>query len=150
MAHFITDLCIGCSLCKMICPVAAIEGKPRKLHRILADRCIDCGACGRICPQEAVRDSERRVCRRIRLRLRWPKPEISQELCIGCTVCIQSCPTACLGLAEPGGTRESVRKAVFQSPQGCIGCGFCATDCPVGAIRMVTAPDAQEESALPQ
>jgi electron transport complex protein RnfB len=139
MAYSITEKnCIGCSLCKMICPVAAIEGQPRKLHRVLAERCVDCGACGRICPQGAVKDPQGLVCQRIRLRKCWDKPEISEQICIGCAICIQSCPTDCLGLSDPGGTRESVRKAVLVSPDDCIACAFCAADCPVGAIEMKT------------
>ena len=147
MAFRITDLCIGCSLCKMVCPVAAIEGQPRKYHRVLTDRCIDCGACGRICPQEAIRDSHGRICQRIRLRKRWEKPAINAAKCIGCTVCIENCPTSCLALCPPGGDRTSIRTAILANPSACIACRFCAEDCPESAIEMVPGDELPEPAA---
>lgn len=144
MAYTITDLCIGCSLCRLVCPVAAIEGRPRKIHRVLADRCVDCGACGRICPQAAVRDPRGRTCERVRLRKRWPRPVVDPATCIGCRICLEVCPTSCLDLTPPGGSREAVRTAVLARPRDCIGCGFCATDCPVEAVTMVPGDELEE------
>jgi electron transport complex protein RnfB len=90
-----------------------------------------------------VRDPRGRVCQRIRLRKRWEKPRIEAAKCIGCIVCIESCPTGCLGLSPPGGSRTAVRTAVLETPERCIACGFCAADCPVAAIAMVPGENLQ-------
>lgn len=139
MAFRITDKCIGCSVCKKICPVDCIAGERSQLHHIDAGLCIECGACGHICPQSAVVDAAGRVIQRIRFRKHWPKPRIDKTRCISCVICLDSCPVGCLALSY---TKESDNKRglpVLADETACIGCEFCAVDCPVDAIEMAVS-----------
>ncbi|MCX6561455.1 MAG: 4Fe-4S binding protein [Candidatus Aminicenantes bacterium] len=43
-------LCTGCGLCRKICPVDAIAGRPKTVHAIDPALCIKCGACVEACP----------------------------------------------------------------------------------------------------
>ena len=52
---------------------------------------------------------------------------ISEEKCIGCSLCVNDCPGACIRL-ENG--------KAHASRSGCIECGHCFAICPQGAIRM--------------
>ena len=48
------EKCVGCGLCKRVCPVHCISGEPRKLHEIGQDECIRCGQCMQACRFEAI------------------------------------------------------------------------------------------------
>ena len=52
---------------------------------------------------------------------------INEEKCIGCSLCVNDCPNACLHL-ENG--------KAHTSKTGCIECGHCYAICPQGAIRL--------------
>ncbi len=50
----ITDTCKGCTLCARNCPVDAIEGNVKELHKIDQDKCIKCGKCMDHCKFDAI------------------------------------------------------------------------------------------------
>lgn len=66
-----------------------------------------------------------------------PKPKavavIDENLCIGCTICLQACPVdAILGAAKQMHT-------VIASE--CTGCELCVAPCPVNCIHMEPIPE---------
>jgi len=56
MAYFITDTCIGCTVCELKCPVDTISGKSKELYVIHPEGCIDCGVCAICCPVSCIQD----------------------------------------------------------------------------------------------
>ncbi len=50
----IADKCKGCTLCKKVCPVDAIEGSVKNPHTIDISKCIKCGACMEKCKFGAI------------------------------------------------------------------------------------------------
>jgi NADH-quinone oxidoreductase subunit F len=53
--YWITDDCIGCTLCAQHCPADAIAMKPYEKHEIDLEKCTRCGTCKIVCPADAVR-----------------------------------------------------------------------------------------------
>lgn len=58
------------------------------------------------------------------------KHTVDAKTCIGCTLCVQTCPTKAITMRD--------KKAVID-PEKCVNCGLCAQKCPVKAIHGPTA-----------
>ena len=52
--EIIAEKCKGCTACKRVCPVGAIEGNVREAHTIDVEKCIKCGACREKCKFDAI------------------------------------------------------------------------------------------------
>ena len=58
---------------------------------------------------------------------------IDEEICIGCTKCIQACPVDAIV-----GASKVMHTIVARE---CTGCELCIAPCPVDCIDMIAAPD---------
>lgn len=54
---------------------------------------------------------------------------INAELCVGCGMCVKSCPLDALRLNDDG-------KAFIAWPEDCMTCYICERLCPSGAINV--------------
>lgn len=70
---------------------------------------------------------------------------IREDECIGCTKCIQACPTDAIL-----GTHKKMHTILTDA---CTGCGLCITPCPVDCIDMIpiaTPPKEQKQQQAKQ
>ena len=58
-----------------------------------------------------------------------PRVEVNPDACIGCGVCVETCPTDVLRLDE-------AQKAFMAYAEDCQGCFVCQWDCAFEAIRV--------------
>jgi ferredoxin len=54
-------------------------------------------------------------------------PWVNQDLCVGCSICVDECPVEAI-------TQEESRKAIINEDK-CIRCGKCHEICPQDAVR---------------
>ncbi|WP_353894287.1 NADH-quinone oxidoreductase subunit NuoF [Proteinivorax hydrogeniformans] len=57
LAKYVIDQekCKKCTLCTKVCPVSAIEGKPKEVHKIDPNVCTACGVCVDTCKFDAIK-----------------------------------------------------------------------------------------------
>ena len=58
------------------------------------------------------------------------------ELCKGCGLCIEKCPTKTLGWSEELGLYGTPAVELGHGQRSCTGCGICQTFCPDCAISI--------------
>jgi 2-oxoglutarate ferredoxin oxidoreductase subunit delta len=67
----------------------------------------------------------------------WALPTINLQLCTGCGLCVEYCPSHAVELVAS--------RPVITAPERCAYCGTCEEMCPAGAIMLayeiVSAPD---------
>ncbi|MEG0378454.1 MAG: 4Fe-4S binding protein [Eubacterium sp.] len=135
MACFITEKCIGCTLCAKNCPVMAITGHKKEQHEVAQKRCIDCEVCGRVCPQAAVINKNGCTIAK-KSKAEWQKPKIERLLCSACSMCVDGCRFDCLKISLPVTKGDLRVYAVLDDAKTCVGCGYCERLCPMNAISM--------------
>ncbi len=138
MANFITNECKGCTMCVKVCPVNAIQGEKKQVHKINPDLCIECDACGRICAYSAVNNKDGILIKNIKRPL-WAKPVWDYGRCVSCNICVQACPTGAISNFPNETKKGSHLHPGLADEAACFSCGFCVDNCPMDAI-MLLAP----------
>ena len=67
---------------------------------------------------------------------------VDVEKCKGCEVCIASCPTKVIALAEEV-NGKGYRYAYMENPEACTGCASCAIVCPDSVIAVYKVKEEQ-------
>ena len=63
-------------------------------------------------------------------------PEIDQDLCNGCTKCVQVCPVEALSMVSANDPHHPKLRKAKLDEQVCLGCGVCVHNCSREAIRL--------------
>lgn len=136
MPHFITQDCVGCTMCLKACPVdGCITGDNKKLHVIAPELCIDCGVCATYCPVACIGNPDGDFPDKIGPKNR-PIAIVDIDYCTGCEFCVDVCPFDCLEMlpTDEGGGFFKVAENVRHSD--CVACKLCEEVCIKDAITI--------------
>lgn len=133
MSYFITETCIGCTICAKKCPVTCIDGANKETHVIDPARCIECGVCASYCPVDCILDAQGAKTYQIDQKGR-PVAYVDESLCTGCDFCPEVCPFDCLALVEPSDGMQTLPVAKMVDEKACVACKLCEEVCIKDAI----------------
>jgi len=66
---------------------------------------------------------------------------IISELCTGCRICVQTCPSNCITIVES----DLNFNGIAEVDERCTGCNICAIDCPWNGVEMIN-PDGSRKA----
>ena len=139
MPHFITDTCVGCTICALKCPTGAIAGNKKDLHSIDPTLCIDCSVCGHYCPYDSIVDDMGDLVVRVKAS-QINKAIVTTDNCTGCTWCVDICPFDAIVMQDR--TDDNYVKGFLGArvatvlPKECVGCKLCEEACGWDAINV--------------
>ncbi len=64
-------------------------------------------------------------------------PAVDQDLCNGCTKCVQVCPVEAMSMVSANDPHHPKLRQAKLDDQVCLGCGVCVRNCSLEAIRLV-------------
>jgi ferredoxin len=68
-------------------------------------------------------------------------PKIDQEVCNGCSKCVNVCPVEAMSLVSAHDPEKPKRRKARLDEQLCLGCGVCVRNCNVDALRLEPRPE---------
>jgi ferredoxin len=92
-----------------------------------------CNCCGCCC--EAM-IAARRFCLLHPVHTTNFLPEIREQDCTGCGLCVSICPVEAMGLVSANDPRKPSRKTARLREEICLGCGLCVRACPERRITL--------------
>jgi len=138
MPYFITDKCIGCTICELKCPTDTISGRKNELYRIHPEGCIDCAVCAIYCPVDAIEDQYGQIVKGMKPQ-DIPKAVVIDDDCTACEFCIDICPFDCISLISDPTKPENHYKVAFVEAKECVSCRLCEIVCDKDAIVVPNA-----------
>jgi ferredoxin len=63
-------------------------------------------------------------------------PQVQDEACKGCPICVGVCPVEAMTLVSANDPRHPKKKKARVHEEICLGCGVCARVCPVDCISL--------------
>lgn len=149
---YIMENCIACGVCAKVCPNDAIsidievkfDGR-RFLKSYILDysKCDSCMKCVEKCREgsmvkvegekpEGVYDLKALIELKHKLGFFTRKKSTFVDECIGCLLCVVTCPLNAVSYEDSNGIRMIKIDLTI-----CEGCGMCVTNCPNYALSLV-------------